>query len=59
MGTTSGDVIIDGITIPAGTPVETRAELAAITGVYSWDVLPVGPGELGIGFGLPGIVEAQ
>jgi hypothetical protein len=51
-GTTTDDVTIDGVTINAGTPVDTRADLAAITGVFTWDVVPVGPGDLGIGLGV-------
>tara|TARA_R110002126_G_scaffold64513_21_gene165282 strand:- start:7776 stop:8558 length:783 start_codon:yes stop_codon:yes gene_type:complete len=51
-GVVSGDVTIDGSTIPSGTTVDTRMDLAALTALYTWDIVPIGPADLGIGLGV-------
>jgi hypothetical protein len=51
-GEVTGDVTIDGATILAGTTVDTRMDLSALTGLYTWDVVSLGPTDLGIGVGL-------
>jgi hypothetical protein len=51
-GKVQGTLTIDGETISGGTPVDSRFDLGAYSGVITWDVLPVGPLELGLGVGL-------
>jgi len=51
-GRTEGEIQIGGQTFAAGLLVDSTFDLEAVSGVITWDVLPLGPLELGLGFGL-------
>ncbi|MCP3915990.1 MAG: hypothetical protein GY711_10580 [bacterium] len=51
-GTLDGTITIDGTTIAAGTDVDSDFEFGAYSGVFTWDIIPIGMAELGLGIGV-------
>jgi len=50
-GTTGGAFEIGGQTIDANTAVDTQLELLLARALFTWNLIPLGPVEFGIGFG--------
>lgn len=51
-GTITGDIILDGVTIPAGDDVATDLALDFGSATLTWDVVPTDLVDLGLGFGV-------
>lgn len=51
-GTTSGDITLGGTTISGNTAVDSELDLLVARALFTWNLIPVGPVELGIGLGL-------
>jgi hypothetical protein len=50
-GTTEGEISIGGQTISANTAVDTQLDLMVARALLTWNLIPVGPVEFGIGLG--------
>ncbi|MEZ6014096.1 MAG: hypothetical protein R3F49_03205 [Planctomycetota bacterium] len=50
-GTTTGEVSIGSQTITAGAAVDTELDLTVARALFTWNLIPLGPVELGIGIG--------
>lgn len=50
-GTTEGAIEVRNQTIDAGTEVDSKLDLTVARALFSWNLLPIGPVEVGIGFG--------
>jgi len=50
-GTTQSEFTLGGNTIAAGMDVETDLDLQMLRGLFTWDLIPIGGVDLGIGFG--------
>lgn len=50
-GTTQSDFTLDGNTIAAGSDVQSVVDLQMFRGLFTWDLIPIGGVDLGIGLG--------
>jgi hypothetical protein len=50
-GTTESEFTLGGNTIAAGVDVESDIDLQMVRGLFTWDLIPLGGVDLGVGFG--------